>query len=169
MIAQLAQEAFARIGERQQEGLRQAFDSSRLAGLPEYQEITEEKEYFSGTRKGTKNWWGLAGAIAGGAAGFLAGGPAGAAIGAGLGANASIFGRSASAEYNRHQVVVGDNREERRQAALDHYAKTLPELLTGHVNALYTPLRAALQEYCESLNRDMTDLMNTLEQLAKAD
>lgn len=169
VIAQLAQEAFARIGERQQQGLRQAFDSSRLAGLPEYKEITEEKEYFNGTRKSTKPWWGLGGAAVGAAAGFLLGGPAGAALGASLGASASALGRSASAEYSHHQVVVGDNREERRQAALDNYAKTLPELLAGHVNALYTPLRAALQEYCEGLNRDMTDLMNDLEQLAKAD
>ncbi|SEJ04730.1 Dynamin family protein [Azotobacter beijerinckii] len=169
VIAQLAQEAFARIGEQQQRGLRQAFDSSRLGSLPEYQEITVEKEYFSGTRKGTKSWFGLGGAALGGALGFFLGGPAGAALGASLGASASALGRSASAEYRRHQVVVGDNREELRQAALDHYAKKLPELLTEHVNSLYTLLRAALQEYCKTLDSDMTELMIDLEQLAKAE
>ena len=169
VIAQLAQEAFARIGERQQQGMRKAFDSSHLRSIPEYQEITEVKEYFSGTRKGTKNWFGLGGAALGGALGFALGGPAGAALGASLGASASVMGRSASAEYSSHQVVVGDNREERRQAALDQYAKTLPELLAGHVHALYAPLRAALLEYCKDLDSDMTELMIHLEQLAKAD
>lgn len=169
VIAQLSQEAFARIGEQQQQGLRQAFDSSRLGSLPEYQELTVEKEYFSGTRKGTKSWFGLGGAIAGGALGFVLGGPAGAALGASLGSSASTLGRSANAEYSRHQVVVGDNREELRQAALDHYARKLPELLTEHVNSLYTPLRAGLQEYCKTLDSDMTELMNDLEELAKAD
>lgn len=169
VIAQLAQEAFARIGEQQQQGLRQAFDSSRLGSLPEYQETTVEKEYFSGTRKGTKSWFGLGGAVVGGALGFFLGGPAGAALGSSLGASASALGRSASAEYQRHQVVVGDNREELRQAALDHYAKRLPELLAEHVNSLYEPLRAALQEYCKTLDSDMTELMIDLEQLAKAD
>lgn len=169
VIAQLAQEAFARIGEQQQRGLRQAFDSSRLGSLPEYQEITEEKAYFSGTRKGNKSWLGLGGAAVGGALGFLVGGPAGAALGASLGASASALGRSASAEFGLHQVVVGDNREELRQAALDHYAKKLPELLAGHVNSLYAHLRSALQEYCSTLDSDMTELMIDLEQLAKAD
>lgn len=169
VIAQLAQETFARIGEQQQQGLRQAFDSSRLGSLPEYQEITVEKEYFSGTRKGTKSWFGLGGAALGGAIGFFLGGPPGAALGASLGASASALGRSASAEYSRHQVVVGDNREELRQAALDHYAKKLPELLAEHVNSLYTLLHAALQEYCTTLDSDMTELMIDLEQLAKAD
>lgn len=167
--AQLAQEAFARIGEQQQRGLRQAFDSSRLGRLPEYQEITAEKEYFSGTRKGNKSWLGLGGAALGGALGLFLGGPAGAALGASLGTSASALGRSASAEYGFHQVVVGDNREELRQAALDHYAKRLPELLAEHVNSLYTPLRAALQKYCKTLDSDMTELMIDLEQLAKAD
>lgn len=169
MIAQLAQEAFARIGERQQQGLRQAFDSSRLASLPEYQEITVEKEYFSGTHKGNKSWFGLGGAAAGGLVGFFLGGPAGAALGAALGSSASALGRSASTEYGRHQVVVGDNREVLRQAALDHYAKKLPELLAEHVNSLYTLLRGAQEEYCKTLDSDMTELMIDLEQLAKAD
>ncbi|BAK77609.1 dynamin family protein [Pseudogulbenkiania sp. NH8B] len=169
VIAQQAHEALVRIGEQQQQGLRQAFDRSRLGSLPEYQEITVEKEYFSGTRKGTKSWFGLGGAIAGGAVGFILGGPAGAALGASLGASASTFGRSAGAEYSRHQVVVGDNREELRQAALDNYAKKLPELIAEHVNTLYTPLRAALQEYCKTLDSDMTELKIKLEQLAKVD
>ncbi|WP_213662015.1 dynamin family protein [Stutzerimonas stutzeri] len=169
VIAQLAQEAFARIGEQQQQGLRQAFDSSRLGSLPEYQELTVEKEYFSGTRKSTKSWFGLGGAVVGGTLGFFLGGPAGAAVGASLGSSAGALGRSASAEYKRHQVVVGDNREELRQAALDDYAKRLPELLSGHVNSLYMLLREALQEYCKTLDSDMTELMIDLEQLAKAD
>lgn len=169
VIAQLTQEAFARIGEQQQQGLRRAFDSSRLGSLPEYQEIAIEKEYFSGTRKSTKSWFGLGGAAVGGAIGFFLGGPPGAALGASLGSSASALGRSASAEYTRHQVVVGDNREERRQAALDHYAKKLPELLADHVNSLYAQLRTALQEYCKTLDSDMTELMNDLDQLAKAD
>lgn len=75
VIAQLTQEAFARIGEQQQRGLRRAFDSSRLGSLPEYQEIAIEKEYFSGTRKSTKSWFGLGGAAVGGAIGFFLGGP----------------------------------------------------------------------------------------------
>ncbi|MBD1300941.1 dynamin, partial [Pseudomonas aeruginosa] len=169
VIAQLTQEAFARIGEQQQRGLRRAFDSSRLGSLPEYQEIAIEKEYFSGTRKSTKSWFGLGGAAVGGAIGFFLGGPAGAALGASLGSSASALGRSASAEYTRHQVVVGDNREEQRQAALDHYAKKLPELLADHVNSLYAQMRMALQEYCKTMDSDMTELMNDLDQLAKAD
>lgn len=169
LIERFTQEAFERIGERQEQGLRKAFDSSRLAGLPEYQEITIEKEYFNGTSRGTKHWLGLGGAALGAAVGFFLGGPAGAALGASIGGSASAFGSSASAEYSRHQVVVGDNREERRQAALDHYAKTFPELLAEHVGSLYTPLREALQEYCRTLDSDMTALMVNLEQLAKVD
>lgn len=168
VIAQLAQEAFARIGEQQQRGLRQAFDSSRLGSLPEYKEITVEKEYFIGTRKGNKSKFGLGGALVGGVLGAVLGGPAGAALGASLGSSASGLGRSASAEYSRHTVVVGDNREELRQAALDHYAKKLPELLAGHVNSLYTPLRTALQEYCKVVDGDMTELMVHLERLVQA-
>jgi len=169
VIAELANEAFARIGEQQQQRLCQAFDSSRLGGLPEYKEITVEKEYFSGTRKGNKSMFGLVGAVLGGGVGLALGGPAGAALGASLGASASGLGRSSSAEYSRHQVVVGDNREELRQAALDNYAKRLPELLTDYVYSRYSLLHAALQEYCKTLDSDMTELVINLEQLAKAD
>lgn len=169
VVAELANKAFARIGERQQQGLCQAFDSSRLGSLPEYKEITVEKEYFSGTRKGNKSMFGLAGAVLGGGVGLVLGGPAGAALGASLGSSASGLGRSSSPEYSRHQVVVGDNREELRQAALDNYAKRLPELLTEYVYSRYSLLHAALDEYCKTLDSDMTELMINLEQLAKAD
>lgn len=169
IIARQANQAFARIGEQQQHGLYQAFDSSRLGSLPEYQEITVEKEYFTGTRKGNKTWLGFGGAIAGGTLGFLLGGPAGAALGASLGSSASALGRPTSAEYKRHQVVVGDNREELRQAALNNYATKLPDLLAEYVNSLHAQLRSALQEYCKTLDSDMTKLMINLEQLAKVD
>lgn len=169
VIAELAHEAFERIGEQQQQGLCKAFDSSCLGSLPEYKEITVEKEYFTGTRKGNKSKFGLAGALLGGTVGFLMGGPAGAALGASVGASARGLGRSTSAEYSRHQVVVGDNREELRQAALDNYAKKLPKLLTDYVYSRYSLLHDALQEYCKALDSDMTELMINLEQLAKAD
>ncbi len=165
LIEQLTLEAYTLLGDRQQQDLRRAFDSSRLSGLPEYREITEDREYFAGTQKGTKSWLGLAGAVAGGVVGFFAGGPAGAAVGASLGSSASALGSSASAEYKRHQVVVGDNREEQHQAALDHYVKTFPALLVDHVNALYGPLNTAMQGYCSVLNSDMDELKLSLEQL----
>ncbi|WP_346798043.1 dynamin family protein [Halomonas sp. Bachu 37] len=167
IISQLAIEALNKIGERQQQGLKQAFDSSRLSGIPEYREITEEKEYFVGTREGNKSLWGLGGTLLGGAAGFLLGGPAGAAIGASVGSASSMVGRSASAEYGRHQVVVSDNREEQRQAAIENYSNILPRLLDEHVNTLYGPLRTAMLEYCGALDRDMTELMDNLENLAQ--
>lgn len=167
IIGQLTLEAFNSIGERQQQGLRQAFDSSRLGSLPEYQEITEEREYFAGTRKSNKSWFGLGGAALGGAIGFAFGGPAGAALGASLGASASAIGRSANAEYARHQVVVGDNREDQRQTALENYTNTLSVLLAEHVNSLYAPLHKAMQDYCKALDSDMTELVVSLEQLAQ--
>ncbi len=169
VLARLTNEAFGKIGESQQQGLKQAFDGSRLGKLPEYQEVIEEKEVFLGARKGTKGLFGLAGALIGGVAGFFIAGPAGAAAGLSLGGSASIAGRSASAEYGRHQVVVGDNREDQRQAAVEHYSSRLPELLAEHVNTLNQPLRSALLDFCEGLKRDIATLMNQLEQLAQVD
>lgn len=169
LIERFSIEAFNSIGERQQQDLRQAFDSSRLGNLPEYQEVTEEKEYFVGTRKSNKHWFGASGTLLGGTVGFFLGGPAGAALGATLGGATSILGRSASPEYARHQVVVGDNREDQRQAALEGYASTLSPLLKEHVNGLYEPLHQAMQNYCSTLNSDMTSLMGSLEQLAQVD
>jgi len=167
LVGALTQEALESIGERQQQGLRKAFDSSRLGRLPEYREITEEKEYVVGTRTGTKKWFGLGGAAIGGAIGFFLGGPPGAAVGASLGAAASGLGSSASAEYGRHHVVVGDNREEQHQAAQEHYVKAFPAMLAAYVNSLYAPLQEVMQDYCKALDSDMTELMVNLEQLAK--
>lgn len=169
IISNLAQAAFDKIGERQQQVFRQAFDSSRLSSLPEYSEVIEDREYFTGTRKSSKKLFGTVGSLVGGGIGFFLGGPAGAAVGASLGSMAGMAGSSARAEYARHQVVVGDNREEQRQSALDLYAKTLPGLLAEHVNSLYSPLRSAMLDYCKALDSDMTALMSNLEQLAQVD
>lgn len=167
IISQSALEAFSKIGESQQQGLKQAFDSSRLSGLPQYQEITEEKEYFIGTKKSNKGLFGLGGSIIGGVVGFFVGGPPGAAIGASLGSGVSLAGRSASAEYGRHQVVVGDNREDQRQAAIENYSNILPRLLTEHVNSLYDPLRAAMLDYSNALDSDIAELTGTFEKLSQ--
>lgn len=167
IIEQLTLEAFSKIGENQQQGLKKAFDSSRLSDLPAYQEITEEKEYFIGTKKSNKGLFGLAGTVLGGGAGFLLGGPAGAVLGASLGSTASMAGRSANAEYGRHQVVVGDNREDQRQSAIEHYSNTLPNLLTGHVNSLYSPHKSAMLDYCNTLNSDVAKLVNNFGKLSE--
>lgn len=167
IIESLSIAAFNKLGESQQQGLKQAFDSSRLSKLPEYQEITEEKSYFTGTKKGNKSFWGLGGSALGGGLGFLLGGPAGALIGSSLGSSASFAGRSASAEYGRHKLVVGDNREDQRQSAIEHYSNTLPDMLTDHVNSLYAPLRKAMQEYCEALESDIAALIGTLKKLSE--
>ena len=167
IITDLAQEALIKIGEKQREGLKQAFDSSRLSKLPEYKELTEEKEYFVGTQKGNKGKLGLLGAIGGGLVGFVLGGPAGAALGASLGSAASAAGRSASAEYGRHQVVVGDNMEDRRQAAIESYSNTIQSLLTEYVNTIYEPVYKGMLGYCKALESDMIELMGKIENLAQ--
>lgn len=167
IITELAQEAFIKIGEKQRAGLKQAFDSSRLSKLPEYKELTEEKEYFVGTQKGNKGKLGLLGAIGGGVLGFVLGGPAGAALGASLGSAAAATGRSASAEYGRHQVVVGDNMEDRRQAAIESYSNTIQNQLTEYVNTIYEPVYKGMQGYCKALESDMTELTGKIENLAQ--
>lgn len=162
VIGELADEAMNRIGEKQRDGLQSAFDASRLSALPEYREVTVEKEYMSGTESGTKTAWGVGGAIAGGLIGFFVGGPAGAAVGASLGSAASTVGRSAQARYETHQVVIGDNLEEQRQAALDAYANAVPTLLTAHVLGLYEPVRDSMLRYCKALDTEMTNLIDQL-------
>lgn len=162
VIQTLSQEALNKIGEKQKEGFKQVFDSSCLGELPEYQELTEDKEYYIGIKKGTKSKWASLGALAGGAVGFLVGGPAGAALGASLGSTAGAAGRSASAQYGHHKVVVGDNREEQRQAAIEHYANTLPNLLAQYIESLYGPVRSETQRYCETLKSDINKLISNL-------
>lgn len=167
IITELAQEACIKIGEKHREGLKQAFDCSRLSKLPEYKELTEEKEYFVGTKKSNKSTLAILGAIGGGVIGLVVGGPAGAALGASLGGGAaSAAGRSASAEYGRHKVVVGDNMEERRQAAIESYSNTIPSLLTEYVNTIYEPVYKGMLGYCKALESDMTELMGQIEDLA---
>lgn len=167
IITELAQQALIKIGEKQREGLQQAFDSSRLSKLPEYKELTEEREYFVGTQKGNKRLFGALGAIVGGVAGFLVAGPVGAAAGAALGGGASAAGRSASAEYGRHQVVVGDNMEDRRQAAIEGYSNTIEQLLIEHINAIYKPVYLAMLDYCQTLELDMSKLTADIKNLAQ--
>lgn len=169
IIGELAEEAFEKIGEQQQKTFRDAFDSSRLGAIPEYREIVEEREYFVGTRKGSKKTLGAIGALVGGGIGLFFGGPAGAALGASLGSMAGMGGSSARAEYGRHDVVVGDNREDQRQSAMANYAGTLPGALSEYVNARYNPLRSAMQEYCKVLDGDVTALMGSLEKLSQVD
>lgn len=167
IIAQLTLNAFKVIGESQQNEFKQAFDSSRLADIPAYKEITEEKEYLVGIKKSNKGYWRLGGALAAGAIGLLVAGPAGAALGASLGSSASLAGKSASAEYGKHDVVVGDNKEEQRQSAIENYSKILPNILTLHVNSLYSPLCDAMLQYCIALENDMNKLSSTFEKLAQ--
>lgn len=167
VMGELAGEAMNRIGEKQRDGLQSAFDASRLGALPEYREVTVEKEYMSGTTGGTKTAWGTGGAIAGGVIGFFLGGPAGAALGASLGSAASNVGRSAQARYATHQVVVGDNLEDQRQAALDAYANAVPDLLTGYVLSLYEPVRDSMQCYCRALDAEMNRLVEQLGSLGE--
>lgn len=167
IISQLALDAFNKIGESQQQEFKQAFDSSRLAALPEYQEIIEEKDYLIGTTKSNKSLFGAMGATIGGIVGLAVAGPVGAAIGASLGSSASIAGDSASTEYGKHNVVVGDNREDQRQSAIENYSTTLPALLTEYVNSLYDPLRTGMLEYCTALESDMNKLMLTFQKLSE--
>lgn len=165
VMGQLADEAMQLIGNKQRDGLKKAFDASRLGALPEYREITEAKQYRAGTESGTKTAWGAGGTLIGGAIGFLVGGIPGALLGASLGSTSSLAGRSAKARYATHQVVVGDNLEEQRQAALDAFAHAVPALLGEHVMNLYEPVRASMQNYCEVLVTEITRLNDQLDSL----
>lgn len=167
VLGKRADDALRHIGKTQQAGLRRAFDASRLSALPEYREVTEAKEYQAGTEAGTKTAWGTGGAVLGGVVGFFLGGVPGAIAGASLGGAASAAGRSAKARYETHQVVVGDNLEEQRQAALDAYANAVPALLAEHVMSLYEPVRAAMQCYCEGLVTEIARLNDRLDYLVE--
>ncbi|MGY3300617.1 tRNA U34 5-carboxymethylaminomethyl modifying GTPase MnmE/TrmE/outer membrane lipoprotein SlyB [Pseudomonas sp. TE6288] len=158
VVGQLTSEAMQTIGETQQNALKRAFDTSRLGAIPDYREVTVEKEYMSGTRSSTKTAWGTAGAVVGGIAGFFVGGPAGAAAGASLGSAASMIGRSAEAIFAKHNVVVGDNLEEQRQIAIEQYANALPAYLNEQVQGIYQPLRNSMLEYCQVLTIEMQRL-----------
>lgn len=162
VVGQLTSEAMQTIGETQQNALKRAFDTSRLGAIPEYQEVTVEKEYMCGTRSGTKTAWGTAGAIIGGTIGFFVGGPAGAAAGASLGGAASMIGRSADAIMAKHNVVVGDNLEEQRQIAIEQYANALPTYLNEQVLGIYEPLHDCMLEYCQVLTIEMQRLLQAL-------
>ncbi|WP_274642411.1 dynamin family protein [Pseudomonas serbica] len=166
VVGQLTREAMQTIGETQQNALQRAFDTSRLGAIPEYREVTVEKEYMSGTRSSTKTAWGAGGAVLGGVVGFLVGGPAGAMAGASLGSSASMIGRNAEAIFAKHDVIVGDNQEEQRQIAIEQYANALPTYLNEQVKSIYEPLRNSMLEYCQVLTIEMQRLrqaLNTLE------
>lgn len=158
VLGQLTGEAMKSIGESQHNALQRAFDTSRLGAIPEYREVTVEKEYISGTRSSTKTAWGAGGALIGGAIGFFVGGPAGAAAGASLGSAASMIGRGAEAIRSKHNVVVGDNLEEQRQVAIEQYANALPAYLSEQVRGIYDPLRDSMLEYCQVLTIEMERL-----------
>lgn len=168
VLAELTGTAMKHIGDTQNQGLQQAFDTSRLGAIPQYREVTEEREYMSGTQSSTKAKWGAGGALIGGLIGFALGGPAGAAAGASLGSAASAIGNSARAIYDKHHVVIGDNLEEQRQAAYEHYADALPRYLTEQVNAIYEPVRDAMLEYCKVLTAEMQKLHDALDVLQKS-
>ncbi|MQT62393.1 dynamin [Pseudomonas sp. FSL R10-0056] len=167
VLGDRADDAMKHIDKTQQAGLRRAFDASRLSALPEYREVTVAKEYRTGTESGTKTAWGAGGTLLGGAVGFLVGGIPGALLGASIGSASSLAGRSAKARYETHQVVVGDNLEEQRQAALDAYANAVPALLAEHVMGLYEPVRASMQRYCEVLVTEITRLNDRLDSLVE--
>ena len=120
---------------------------------------------MTGTERGTKTAWGAGGAALGGAMGAMFGGPAGAIIGASLGSAATMIGRSARARYTKHHVVVGDNLEEQRQVAIEHYANAVPEYLNEQVRGIYEPLRNAMLKYCQALTREMECLRQALKSL----
>ncbi|WP_112196780.1 dynamin family protein [Pseudomonas sp. LG1E9] len=168
VLGDRADDALRHIGKTQQAGLRRAFDASRLSALPEYREVTQAKEYRAGTESGTKTAWGAGGTLVGGAIGFLVGGIPGALLGASIGSTSSLAGRSAKARYETHQVVVGDNLEEQRQAALDAYANAVPDLLAEHVMQLYEPVRAGMQRYCEQLVSEIARLNDRLDYLVES-
>lgn len=161
VLDKLTGEAMKGIGESQQNALQRAFDTSRLGTIPEYREVTVEREYASGTRSGTKTAWGAGGALLGGLIGLL-GGPAGAALGASLGSAASGLGRGAEVIYAKHKVVIGDNLEEQRQVAIDQYANALPGYLNEQVRSIYDPLRDSMLEHCKILNIEMKHLCQAL-------
>jgi hypothetical protein len=167
VLGDRADDAMKQIDKTQQAGLRRAFDASRLSALPEYREVTVAKEYQTGTESGTKTAWGAGGTLLGAALGFAVGGIPGALLGASIGSASSLAGRSAKARYETHQVVVGDNLEEQRQAALDAYANAVPALLAEHVMGLYEPVRASMQRYCEALVTEITRLNDRLDSLVE--
>ena len=167
VLGERTDDALSHIGKTQTAGLRRAFDASRLSALPEYREVTEAKEYQVGTESGTKTAWGTGGSLLGGAVGFLVGGIPGALIGASIGSASSLAGRSAKARYETHHVVVGDNLEEQRQAALDAYANAVPALLAENVMVLYEPVRAGMQRYCEELVTEIARLNDRLDYLVE--
>ena len=166
VICQLTGEAMTTIGETQQSALQRAFDTSRLGAIPEYREVTVEKEYMTGTERGTKTAWGAGGAALGGAIGTMFGGLPGGIIGASLlGSAANMIGRSARASYTKHHVVVGDNLEEQRQVAIEHYANAVPEYLNEQVRGICDPLRNSMLAYCQALAREMECLRQALKSL----
>ncbi len=167
VLSDRADDALRHIGKTQQAGLRRAFDTSRLSALPEYREVTEAKEYMTGAESGTRTAWGTAGSLLGGAVGFLVGGVPGALLGASIGSASSLAGRGAKARYETHHVVVGDNSEEQRQAALDAYVNAFPGLLAEHVMGLYEPVRASMQHYCEVLASEINRLNDRLDFLVE--
>ena len=153
------------IGETQQSSLQRAFDTSRLGAIPEYREVTVEKEYMTGTERGTKTSWGVGGAILGSLLGAMVGGLPGAALGLSLGSAASTAGRNARAIYTKHNVVVGDNLEEQRQVAIEYYANAVPEYLSEQVQGIYSPLRNSMLKYCQVLSLEMHRLRQALKSL----
>ncbi|WP_323012657.1 dynamin family protein [Castellaniella sp.] len=147
-----------KIDKNQANNLQKAFNVSSLDKLPEYKETMETKEYFAGTKKGNKGKLGLFGGLIGGAIGFLTGGPPGAAIGASLGSTAGLAGSSSKGQYQTHEVVVGDNNEERRASAIAIYANDFPKILHHIVNTLYDPTRSGIMTYCASLKAEIAQL-----------
>lgn len=167
LALEMSGEAFEAIGEMQKKSLAAAFDGSRLARLPEYREISEDREY-SVIKSGNKKKTGFWGALAGGALGFVLGGPGGAALGASLGGGVGgAAGDSAQEERRKHSVVVGDNLHERQRMAMAEYADGFPELLKEHVNRLYAQIREANQKYISGLDEDVSGLKAKLAALTK--
>ena len=73
-----------------------------------------------------------------------------------------MIGRSAEAIRAKHNVVVGDNLEEQRQAAIEQYANALPDYLNEQVRGIYDPLRDSMLQYCQILTIEMERLRKAL-------
>ncbi|MGB3423605.1 MAG: dynamin family protein [Castellaniella sp.] len=167
VLEPLTLQIIEKIAQQQADCFKDAFKASSLAKIPAYQEQLETREYFAGVRKGNKKWFSLGGTLLGGGIGFLVGGPAGAALGASLGSSAGLAGSSAKSDYRTHEVVVGDNIEERRTSAIQIYADGFPNILHATVEKLYAPTRDSMLTYCTSLKSEISSLSRQLDDLSK--
>lgn len=96
------------------------------------------------------------GTLVGAGIGFFFGGPVGAAIGAGVGATGGGLTGKALADGEFHSAIVGDNREDLKDAligrGLEHSKRILSDGHQREQRLLITPIRAALSSLSSQID-----------------